>query len=429
MVSVFWQTWDWTWQPELSWIFGSYAASLAIRDSRKCRKIIQSQWYQDNFGDAFYIVSDQNVKSQFENNFGAMRMATGLTGSMMGEGGDYIVIDDPLKLTDAYSETKRESANINVTEGLFTRENDPDKVCKIMIMQRLHDYDPVGYVKQLEDEGGEEFEMLVLPQEFEPAFRCATSLPWQDPRTKKGELLWPSRFDDKWVKAKKKTLGTYGWSSQQQQRPTPLGGGYIKSEWFKYWQPKGANLPPVQVKTSDGSIRLVTPVDLPDEFDEMAQSWDCTFKDNKDNDFVVGGVWGKKGADAYLVDQVKALMDIVKTIDAIVQMSNAYPRATLKLIEEKANGAAVIRLLRGKVAGLVPINPKDSKESRVVAIVPTIEGGNVFIPHPQLYEWVRDYIAELTAFNKGANDDQVDQTSQILNRWYTQSTGTYTFDW
>src|SRR5690606_15923029 len=120
-------------------------------------------------------------------------------------------------------------------------------------------------------------------------------------------------------------------------------------------------------------------VELPEMFDQILQSWDMTFKDTKQSDFVCGQVWGKVGADRFLLDQVLDRMDFTKTISAVIRMTNKWPQATTKLVEDKANGPAVISALRKKISGLIAVEPEGSKESRVHSVSPEIESGNVYL--------------------------------------------------
>jgi predicted phage terminase large subunit-like protein len=183
------------------------------------------------------------------------------------------------------------------------------------------------------------------------------------------------------------------WSALYQQRPTAQEGGTIKRVWLNQFYKA-----------------------LPDKMDEYIQSWDLTFKETKGTDFVVGQVWGRKGASFYLVDQVRDRMDFPTTCTAIQSMTSKHPRAYSKLVEDKANGPAVISSMKQKVTGLIPIEPNGSKEARASAVSPLFEAGNIWLPDPSIKPWVHDYIEELCTFPNGMHDDQVDATTQALNR-------------
>jgi predicted phage terminase large subunit-like protein len=278
-------------------------------------------------------------------------------------------------------------------------------------MQRVHDGDVSGEILK---EGG--YTHLCLPMEYEPKRMITTPIGFNDPRTDEGELLWPERIGMEEVKGYKKSLGSYAYAGQYQQRPTPRGGGIIKRHWWKYWKPKGREFPPVSVKMPDGSTMEVYAVDLPDQFNIKIQSWDMNFKDSNSSAFVVGQVWGQSVANRYLLDQVREVWDFPKTIKGVMDLSNEHPDVTCKYIEDKANGPAVISSLRDKISGLIPIEPEGDKVARMAAVSYLIEAGNVYLPHPALYPWVEEFLAELTAFPKSAYKDQADTCSQALNK-------------
>jgi predicted phage terminase large subunit-like protein len=190
-----------------------------------------------------------------------------------------------------------------------------------------------------------------------------------------------------------------------QQRPKPIGGNVFKDEGIRYYYPK----------------------DLPAKFDKVINSWDCTFKDTDGTDFVVGQVWGKYGANVYLLAQIRARMSFTKTVSEVVILRTNWPRTREVLIEDKANGPAVIDVLKGKVPALLPIEPDGSKLARAHAVTSYWEAGNVWLPHP---DWgdsvlqgpgknrVKQLVDELTTFPAAANDDQVDAMTQALRRLF-----------
>jgi len=188
----------------------------------------------------------------------------------------------------------------------------------------------------------------------------------------------------------------YWWAAMYQQCPRPLGGNVFKESGLRYYLPK----------------------DLPAKFDKVLASWDCTFKDTDGTDFVVGQVWGKAGANAYLLAQVRARMSFTKTVKEVVALRAAWPRTKEVLIEDKANGPAVIDTLKASVPGIIPIEPDGSKLARAHAVTSYWEAGNVWIPHPDTAPWVKDLVGELTGFPAAANDDQVDALTQALRRLY-----------
>jgi predicted phage terminase large subunit-like protein len=410
IVSVMWPAWEWIANPQRKWLFGSYAASLAIRDSVRCRRLIESPWYRQHWGDCYALMDDQNAKMRYDTTAGGLRLSLGVGGAATGEGGDRIVIDDPHNIREAESDAVRVGACDWFDQVMSTRLNNPRKSAKIVIAQRCHETDLIGH---LIEQGG--YELLELPAEYEGATRV-TSIGWKDPRQEFGDLLWPDRFGPQQIADTKRSVGSYAYAAQYQQRPSPAGGGVLQNSWWRYWKPAGVDLPPVTVTLQDGKRMAIDAVTLPAKFDQQLQSWDLAFKDLATSDYVVGQVYGRAGANKFLLDQTRARMDMPRTMTAIRATTAKWPNATLKLVEDKANGPAVIAMLSQEIAGIVAVNPEGGKESRVSAVSPEVEAGNYYLPHPSLFPWVAEFLAEASAFPKGAHDDQVDAWSQAAVR-------------
>jgi predicted phage terminase large subunit-like protein len=388
LVSVFWPCWEWLRCPQRRWLYSSYAASLSIRDSVKCRRLIESPWYQANWGDRFALTGDQNAKARFENDRSGYRLATSVGGTVTGEGGDRLICDDPHSVQEAESDTVRMGTVDWWDMVMSTRLNDPRTAAKVIVMQRCHEQDLSGHVLE---QGG--WEYLCLPAEYEVTTRV-TSIGWSDPRMEPGELLWPERFGSREIDGLKRSLGSYGTAGQLQQRPSPAEGGIIKRHWWRYWEP-----------VRSGAVGATL---LPQRFDQVVISVDCAFKDLKTSDFVGMQVWGRRGADKFLLDRIKERLDYVATENTFERLCLKWPNARAKYIEEKANGAALISRMRGKIPGLIPVNPTDSKIARVYAEIPQIEAGNVYLPLPTNAPWVNDFIEECAGFPNAAHDEDPD---------------------
>lgn len=179
------------------------------------------------------------------------------------------------------------------------------------------------------------------------------------------------------------------------------------------------DLPSVPVRMPDGRALNILAVPVPAEFDTMIQSWDMAFKDKDSSDYVVGQVWGAKGADRFLLDQVRARMDMPATKEAVGTLSKRWPEAAAKLVEDKANGPAVIQELRHDVDGLIEVTPEGGKIARAHAVSPQVEAGNIYLPHPACAPWIAAFVEETAAFPNGRYDDQVDAMTQALNRMRT----------
>ena len=331
---------------------------------------------------------------------------------MTGEGGDRIVCDDPHNVADVASDAIRKSAIDWWDIAMSTRVNDPKTSAMVIVMQRCHQRDLSGH---LLEKGG--FEHLCLPAEYEGPGRM-TSIGFSDPRTEPGELLWGDRFGPQEIEDLKISLGSYGAAGQLQQRPSPAGGGIIKRHWFRYFQAVGAGLPPVVVRLPDGTMMSIPAIEVPHSVDEQMQSWDCAFKDLDTSDYVVGQLWARSGSRFFLADQFRGRTDCPGTVKAVRAMTNKWRGTMAILIEDKANGSAVIQMLSHEIPGLLPVNPQGGKVARAQGVSPLIEAGNVYLPHPLCAPWVNDFIEECVQFPNGAHDDQVDAMTQALIRWH-----------
>lgn len=334
--------------------------------------------------------------------------------------------DDPHKALEAYSQVSRERVKTWWLETMSTRLNDPKTGARVIIMQRLHEDDLTGALLTLAKEGGTQYEHLCIPVEYN-SMHPTPSTRFTDPRASAGSaadgmLLWPERYNREKIAQLKRELGAYGTSGQLQQMPSPATGGIFKREHWRYWQPEGMKLPDVPVgSTGSPTGRVyITPVDLPAHFDKQAQSWDCAFKASADNDNVAGQVWGCAGANKYLLDYSLDKMNITGTMDAIMGFTGRWPGAIEKLIEDTANGPAVIQLLTNRVAGLIPVSPEGGKLARAWSAQPEVESGNVYLPHPALYPWVNQFVDNCAMFPNAAHDDDVDAFTQLMIRWQTR---------
>jgi hypothetical protein len=237
LVAVFWPAWVWIDRPHTRFLFASYSATLSVRDSLRCRRLIDSEWYQRRWGDRYQLSGDQNQKHRFENDRTGYRIATSVGGTATGERADIVVVDDPHSVDQAESDAERRTAVEWFNGTMCTRLNDLRTGHKIVIQQRLHENDVTGDILA---KGG--FGHLCLPAEFEPERRCTTSIGWSDPRSKPGELLWPEKVTAAQLEALKISLGSYRYAGQYQQRPSPADGGSFKQAWFRFWRPADMDL-------------------------------------------------------------------------------------------------------------------------------------------------------------------------------------------
>lgn len=401
LINVAFPTWAWIKDPTTKFITASYGADLATRDAVKSRRLMNHPWFKRRWKDKFNFTTDSNVKTRYDNDKTGYRLSTSVGGVGTGEGFDCLVIDDAMKAADANSAIKREAVIEWWDQTMSTRANDPENQRRIVIGQRLHEDDLPGYlIKQ----GG--WTHLNFPVRYEPT-TYVTSIGWKDPRKKEGQLLWPERYDELSVEKLEKQLGPYGAASQLQQRPVPKGGGLVKDIWFKRY----FYAPPLK------------------DFDIILQSWDFAFDSDGDAAYSVGDIWGKLGADIYLLDQVRDKWDITEMMSAVEELSEAWPQARVKLFENKAAGKPLFKMLKSKISGIVLIDPKEigDKEVRLQTCIPEIYAGNVYIPHPNTKNWVSgkgSWLEEITMFPKFKYKDRVDTMTQAINWLMNNATRT-----
>jgi len=366
----------------------SYEADFAATWGRKARDLLEEHG-PSLFGIRVSGKSSAANRWDIEGHEGGM-VTAGVNGPITGKGADIGIIDDPVKNDQEAMGVTYQERTYEWYKSTFRTRLQRDGAI-ILIMTRWHENDLAGKLLAAQEEEGEKWEVVRLPAIAEE----------DDPLGREiGQPLCPDLFSKDALESIKKAVGSYWWASLYQQRPSPAEGGIFKRNWWQYYRR------------------------VPDRFDEIIQSWDMTFKDTKTADFVVGQVWGRKGADKYLLDQVRDRMDFPATIQAVRTLSAKWPQARVKLVEDKANGPAVIATLKREISGLIPVEPQGGKVVRAWAASSEIEAGNVYIPEPAIAPWVHDFIEECSAFPNGAHDDQVDSMTQALMRLGKQ-TGIY----
>jgi predicted phage terminase large subunit-like protein len=414
VVSVYWPAWVWLKAPEWKSIFLSANPRVALRDSVLCRDVLESEWYRQGFRPEWELAADQNSKSLFKNTLGGFRMATGFSSRITGSRADALVVDDPHDASEAASKVARESVVERWRSAVSNRVNSLEDSVRVCIMQRLHEEDLSGAM--LADGG---WEHLCIPQEWEAPRACkcptcssgVTAYGWSDPRTEPGELLQPERFTRRVLDAERKRLGSYGYAGQHQQRPAPDDGGMFPRRWWR-WHALGGVRPVTaggaQVSRPKGCTDL-PPVPTPVKWDAVIISLDANFKEGEDSDPACAVVVGKVGAARYVLHLAKC-HGLPATLRMMRELVKAYPAARARLVEARANGDAVVSMLRKEVSGLIPVEPEGGKDSRAAAFQPSVEAGDWHLPDGA--EWVQDYVEEFSTFPAGAHDDAVDATSQ-----------------
>lgn len=382
VVSHYFAAWFLGNNPDKRVILSSYEADFAASWGRKVRDTLE-RYGRDVYGVS--IREDNSASNRWEiDKYGGGMNTAGVGGSITGKGADLLIIDDPIKnAEEANSKTLRDKAWDWYKSTAYTRLEPGGRA--ILIQTRWHEDDLAGRILKEMESGGEQWELISLPAVAEQDEYYEGKLVRH-----KGEALWPARYDVDKLKEMEKTLGSYWWAALYQQRPAPEEGSMIKRNWWKFYK------------------------ELPGDIDEYIQSWDMAFTGTDQSDYVVGQVWARKGANKYLVDQVRDKLDFPSTIAAVKALSAKYPQAYAKIVEDKANGPAVIQYLKDEIPGLIPYTPQGSKVARVAAVSAEIEAGNVYLPENA--PWVNDFIEECAAFPNGLHDDQVDAMTQALIR-------------
>jgi predicted phage terminase large subunit-like protein len=404
--------------PSVPLLHASYALSLAIRDSVKCRRLIESPWYRSLWGERFKLTGDQNTKGRFQNDKRGERLITAVDARVTGEGGNIIVVDDPNAANEVLSEATIEATTEWWDGTMSTRLNDIKHGAFVVIQQRLGEQDLTGHI--LETDTG--WTHLCLPMKYEADRSFVTSIGWEDPRKEEGELLWPDRFDDAQVTDLSKRLGPWKAAGQLQQRPEPKGGGIIKREWWINWEEPAYPL-----------------------MDFVVASLDTAFTVKQENDFSALTVWGVFSGDTVARATKQVLreggrLNVEEARDysqqhARVMLMNAWQERlelhdlvkkvadTCKamkvdrlLIEDKAAGHSVAQELRRLFGyenfAVLLINPGAfDKMARLYSVQHLFAEGMVYAPDKQ---WSDAVITQCGTFPKARHDDLVDTVSMAL---------------
>lgn len=388
MVGVFWPTWEWgpRNRPSTRVVATSHSIPLAVRDNLKARRLVTSDWYRALWGDRVVLTGDQNAKTKFENTRTGVRDAMAFK-SLTGSRGDRVIIDDPHSVDSAESEAERGSVTTTFLESVPTRLTDPKRSAIVVVMQRLHERDVSGVILS-KDLG---YEHLMLPMEFEPDRRCATSIGFRDPRTEDGELLFPARFPREVVERDKIPLGAYAVAGQFQQRPAPRHGGLFQV----------------------GKIEIV---DALPRITRMVRGWDLAGT-TKGGDWTAGVKIGRGEDGVFYVLDVRRVQ---KTPGAVRTLLFDTARqdggdVAIRLPQDpgqagKAQAQDLVAALAGYIVTALPVT--GAKDTRARPLAAQVEQGNVRLVRAP---WNDAFLQELGMFPSGSHDDQVDAASDAFN--------------
>jgi predicted phage terminase large subunit-like protein len=435
-VSVAFPAWTWaqplstpTSGPGVPFLYASYKDNLSLRDSVKCRRLIESPWYQDRWGDRFRLTTDQNTKARFTNDKGGERLITSIDAGTTGEGGNIICIDDPNSAGDVQSDIQLQNTIDWWTTTMPTRANDLNTCAWVIIQQRLAENDLTGHILEHEADG---WTHLCLPGRYEPERSFHTSIGWKDPRTTRDELLWPERFSEESLKKLEITMGPYVFAGQIQQRPEPKGGGIIKREWWKLWDHDGYDLKHVQFvlavldtaytedELNDPSGMMIWMIyndDVPEHATRMIEAIDQNDDQLRARSVEMAKTYSGRAPKvvlAYAWDEHLELHSLVQR----VAKTCIHFKVDQLVIENKASGISVaqeIRRLYDRERFAVQLfDPKSQdKAARLYSVQHLFAEGMIYAPDRV---WAEKVMKQVGQFPKGAHDEYVDLTSMGLRK-------------
>jgi predicted phage terminase large subunit-like protein len=397
LITIIFPVWVWISDPTKRFMAASYSHDLSSQHSLKRRDLIRSRWFQDLFGDRFHLSGDCNRGDNFKNSHDGQMIATSVGGSVMGHGFDVGILDDPMSADQALSSTERNNTNGWITHTFMTRQNDPSRGAVILVSQRLHCFDPTGFLLEHQPGIWQHVKIPLVAEEDE----C-----WKFPLSqrvvlrKRGEVLQPERFTNNVIE--QLSLERFTYASQYQQTPLPLEGNLIRYSDVRYY------------RGFDPQTNLPDEI-LPENFDFKVISVDCAFKDLPTSDYVALIVIGTKGRKRYILDVVNRHLNSIETEKEILRLKNGYFPCSV-IIEDKANGPAVIQRLKLQVPGIIEIRPQGGKISRMCAVMGEWAAGDWYVPRNA--SWIAGFLEQLTAFPHAKNDDMCDAMSQAAT-WLT----------
>jgi predicted phage terminase large subunit-like protein len=387
LTGVIWPAWEWGPRDlqDMRYLGTAHKQELAIRDNLKCRRLIQSQWYQSLW--PVELTGDQNAKTKFENTRTGFREAMAFE-SMTGSRGDRVLIDDPHSVDDANSPAKLKGGITTFREALPSRVNN-DQSAIVIIMQRLNEGDVSAVALDLG------YDHLCIPMRYEPNRGKPTSIGWTDPRKIEGELMFPDRFPEEQVKELEQSLGTYAVAGQLQQRPSPIGGGIFKDDWWQFYEA----MPPLKWRSI---------------YADTAQ------KTKEQNDYSVFQCWGQtQTGQIVLLDMVRGKWEAPELETMARAFWNKHKAASDKgplrafKVEDKVSGTGLIQKLKREGIPIIPIQRNIDKVTRAFDAAPYVQSGNVYLMRD--LDNLADFMSEASVFPNGTHDDMIDAAMSAIS--------------
>lgn len=415
LVSVFFPCWIALHRPAIKVVSVSYSKDLSLQINRQRRDIINSEWYQTHFGDIVKIKEGMDRQDMFEFESLGQMFSTSLEGTFTGKGADVIILDDIQKPIDMYSESTRQEAVRFFKETLPTRLNNQKKGIIINIQQRLHYQDVTGFIQE---NLSSLYDFIRIPLQAESNLVFRGKITGRIWKMRNGDILWPERMGIEEVENLRLQLGSMAFAAQQQQDPTPDGGTILNRAWFEEYN----GTPHELLKRLE--------IESPEDFksSQIIFSWDMNYKVAKDSDFVgcVIGLHVLATDKLYIIGHMKERMKFTGLLSRIVLMAELWANYGLPIyhiVEEKANGSAVLDVMGQKIAGFIPFDPgSQDKVTRMRLITPYVESGNVVIPSlvTGKVPWAADFLTDLLKFPFMEHDDVPDAFSQLLTRVFVR---------
>jgi len=392
LITILYPLWLWLSEPEHNFLTASYSLDLSSEHSVMRRSLLQSAWFQRLFGERFQLSGDRNQVAQYVNNRRGQMIATSVGATAMGRGCDTAILDDPISADQSISDAERMTANNWIDATLRSRLNDPSTGAIILVMQRLHELDPTGFL--LEQEPGT-WTHVRVPLEAEEDETWTFPISGKVVERRVGTILMPERFPQSTVEQLRSRRLVF--AGQYQQRPAPVEGNLIKRSEIRYY---GG----IDPRTGQSDEKL------PETFDRKIISVDCAFKDLATSDYVAIGVIGIKGRKRFMPNIINAHLDASATEAEIRRQRDTHRPICAVLVEDKANGPAVIQRLKVNIPGVIEINPQGGKTARMFAAAPEFQAGDWFLSRNAA--WTEPFIEQITTFPIGRYDDMADMMSQ-----------------
>lgn len=385
--------------PDKRVMISAYSQDLFTTFSDANRKHFE-EWAYPLFG----LQPEKNTSKEFHvKDHRGTFYATSMLGGASGRPADLLIIDDPIKNSEeAMSTTIKDKIWNEWNLTFFPRLQKGGSV--IVIMTRWQIDDLAGRLMKKKSLPWKELKLPAIAEDIPDGETDAIG-------RHNGDALCPQLHTIDSLKIHKHDMGSQKFAALYQQRPSLAAGNIFRRDWVKFYVPSRAKM--IELGLTDKEVEI-----LPKHLDTEVQAWDATFKSKENDDFVAGQTWAKRAANLYLRPYwCHKRLTFTQTLDEIRAMTKRYPHATAKLVEDKANGPAIIDTLKKEIPGIIPVSPgADSKEARASSVSPVWEAGQIYVPHPLWVPEIEDWLEEVFGFPNMPHDDNVDSMVYAVRR-------------